>query len=180
MNVKVDKTPGQQAFDTLTGTLQASAPDIGFALAGEAAQSKEQQRGYEIAKTVVPAMIGLVVNSNAITPKLPKKTSTKDEVAKAIINEQIKADQEAVSPIEKSKAQIEIDAKNKMNSEPKTVGKMTPELIKEYNASVKSGYKGSPSDFLKAKESVAPTPAPVPTEPKKSLLETLGSKDKMK
>lgn len=49
-------------------------------------------------------------------------------------DQEMKADEEAVAPAEKSLAQIALDQADKRNSESKTVGKMTPELLKEYLA----------------------------------------------
>lgn len=66
-----------------------------------------------------------------------KKPKLTDAELQAKNDQEIKADEEAVSPTEKSLSQIAIDQNNKLNGESKTIGKWTPELESEYK---KSGF----------------------------------------
>lgn len=74
----------QKASNVAVGTLAASAPDIGFALAG----SKDAQKGFDLSKAVVPSLISLAVNSPLSSKFVSDKAigkANKDAVVKEAI-----------------------------------------------------------------------------------------------
>jgi len=64
-----------------------------------------------------------------------EKSKLTDSELQAKNDEAIKADGEAVSKSEKSLSQIALDQADKRNGESKTLGVMTPDLMKEYRQS---------------------------------------------
>ena len=128
--------------------LQASLPDIAFAITG--AIGSDDSVGSKVGKAIATSLLTVAANHPAIGPDMfkakEKKPKMSDSELQAKNDEDIKADEEAVSKSEKSLSQIALDQADKRNSESKTLGKWTPELESEYK---KSGFSGSRGDWLK-------------------------------